>query len=368
MNGTAGVNEGVEFKWKSVAGARPAILAQQDLPMPNWIRLTRTGTVFDGYISSDGITWTHLGSTSLAMGSTLLIGTSVASAQHTVWMTASFDHVAIVGVTTPPPPPPSSVVTVSSSTPSVSVSSCTTPDPFAAMGGGTCYNGGWLPPGMAIPSSASSSQPAPAPTPSSPSTTSAGCVTPDPFAAMGGGTCYNGGWLPPGMAIPTATAPSATAPPAAAPTALRASTSTITSSAGCATPDPFAAMGGGTCYNGGWLPPGMTPPAAQAPPPAPAPQPTSAAGCLTPNPFIGIPGLIGACYNGGWIPVQGQTGTIRLINGAWVIVGDNGTTYRPTTTLAAAFLHDGLKVFFAGVPVGSQNGVMLLQVATISAQ
>ena len=29
-----------------------------------------------------------------------------------------------------------------------------------------------------------------------------GCVTPDPFANMGGGTCWNGGWLPPGMAPP----------------------------------------------------------------------------------------------------------------------------------------------------------------------
>ena len=30
----------------------------------------------------------------------------------------------------------------------------------------------------------------------------AGCTGPDPFAALGGGTCYKGGWFPPGMAIP----------------------------------------------------------------------------------------------------------------------------------------------------------------------
>ena len=35
-------------------------------------------------------------------------------------------------------------------------------------------------------------------------------------------------------------------------------------------------MGGGTCYNGGWLPPGMAPPQSPAPAPAPAPTPRAA--------------------------------------------------------------------------------------------
>jgi hypothetical protein len=60
------------------------------------------------------------------------------------------------------------------------------------------------------------------------------CIGLDPFIALGGGTCCNGGWLPPGMAC--------TLPP---PPAV------------CTTPDPFVALGGGTCCNGGWLPPGM---------------------------------------------------------------------------------------------------------------
>jgi hypothetical protein len=100
--------------------------------------------------------------------------------------------------------------------------------------------------------------------------------------------------------------------------------------------------------------------------PPPASQPTSPGGCLTPNPFTSIPGLIGACYNGGWIPVQGQTGVVRLINGTWMIVGDNGTTYKPTTTLNATFQHSGLKVFFAGIPLSGANGATLLYIATIS--
>ncbi len=60
---------------------------------------------------------------------------------------------------------------------------------------------------------------------------------------------------------------------------------------GCVGPDPFG--GGGTCWNGGWLPPGMVPPGANpAPPPPPAtPPPAPPPGnCLTPNPFSAMGG------------------------------------------------------------------------------
>jgi hypothetical protein len=139
---------------------------------------------------------------------------------------------------------------------------CLTPDPFVALGGGTCYNGGWLPPGI--------------PAPSAPVIVPGGCTSPDPFAALGGGTCVNGGWLPPGIAAP---AP----PPAPQPPPV--------GSGGCSTPDPFVALGGGTCVNGGWLPPGIA---------APAPPPVIPGGCTTPDPFVAIGG--GVCANGGWRP------------------------------------------------------------------
>ncbi len=68
---------------------------------------------------------------------------------------------------------------------------------------------------------------------------SAGCSIPDPFTSLGGGTCVNGGWLPPGMTA----APSAPAPAPAT---------------GCSIPDPFTSIGGGICRNGGWIPKGMS--------------------------------------------------------------------------------------------------------------
>jgi len=169
----------------------------------------------------------------------------------------------------PPPPPPNT---------------CTTPDPFVALGGGTCFNGGWYPPTI----------PAPQPSPQTPPPpVTGGCTTPDPFTAMGGGTCLNGGWYPPnGAPAPAPTTPPTTTPPPPPPPPP---------TGGCTTPNPFVAFGAGVCVNGGWqFGPATTP----APPPSPPPTPPpSSGGCTTPDPFISIPGLIGVCINGGWYPV-----------------------------------------------------------------
>jgi endonuclease/exonuclease/phosphatase family metal-dependent hydrolase len=158
---------------------------------------------------------------------------------------------------------------------------CTTPDPFVALGGGTCYKGGWFPPGMAIPGRGATT-PAPAPAPAAPST----CTTPDPFAALGGGTCYKGGWFPPGMPIPGGGGATTPTPAPAAPS-------------GCTTPDPFAALGGGTCYKGGWFPPGMSIPGGGGATTS-TPAPVAPSGCTTPDPFAALGG--GTCYKGGWFP------------------------------------------------------------------
>jgi hypothetical protein len=130
---------------------------------------------------------------------------------------------------------------------------CAFRDPFENLGGGVCYNSGWLPPGMSPPGLV----------------ITGGCTTPDPFAGFGGGTCANGGWLPPGMAPPSL-------PPI---------------SGACGDSDPFATLGHGMCVDGGWQPPGMIAPPRLQPP------------CTTPDPFVSIGG--GVCVNGGWKPKGG---------------------------------------------------------------
>jgi len=248
---------------------------------------------------------------------------------------------------TPTPPPPSS----STTNPISSPGGCTTADPFASLGGGTCVNGVWVAPSTSSPTptpTGGCTTPDPylslgggtcvngvwvAPTTSSPTPTTGGCTTPDPFISLGGGTCVNGGWLPPtdgqkkgnggnggnggsgsnggnsgnggngGNGNTNCKGPDpfkslgggtcvngGWVPP---PTTTTAPTLTP---GGCTTPDPFVSLGGGTCVNGGWLPPSLAPTPTPTPTPTPAPSPT---GCTTPDPFINQGG--GTCVNGVWV-------------------------------------------------------------------
>jgi regulation of enolase protein 1 (concanavalin A-like superfamily) len=92
--------EGAELRIKDVVGAKPRLVAGYDLKLPNWLRLTRAGDVFSSLVSSDGVSWTPVGSVTVPMASTVYIGISVASARYGVWATASFDHISV----TPGPP------------------------------------------------------------------------------------------------------------------------------------------------------------------------------------------------------------------------------------------------------------------------
>jgi hypothetical protein len=201
------------------------------------------------------------------------------------------------GAVPPPPPPPSG---------GGSSSGCSTPDPFASIGGGRCVNGGWVPGGGSA--TPPPPPPAPAPPPPPPPSGGAGCATADPFASIGGGRCVNGGWIPGGGG-------GNAAPPPAPPVGSGCSTPNpfaslgggacvngnwiLNSSGGCSGSDPFASIGGGSCLNGGWIPGGGGGSASAPPPPAP---PATAAGCSGSDPFATAGG--GACVNGGWVPVS----------------------------------------------------------------
>jgi hypothetical protein len=92
------VNEGAEFWVRATDGTIPQVPAAHDQPMPNWLRLVRSGDTFTASLSPDGTTWTVVGSTVVPMTATVLIGTAVASAQYGVWTTASFDNVTVGSV------------------------------------------------------------------------------------------------------------------------------------------------------------------------------------------------------------------------------------------------------------------------------
>jgi hypothetical protein len=231
----------------------------------------------------------------------------------------------------PPPPPGGSDPT----SPPATSGGCSTPDPFASLGGGVCVGGDWLPPGYpgGTPSDPPPSLPVPAPSPG------AGCTGPDPFAALGGGFCANGQWLPPGY--PTAPGGSAPTPPPPTQPSLPPP-----EPAGCTIADPFLTLGGGVCVGGNWLPPAYPGAPATVPPPTAA----GPGGCVGFDPFASLTMLIGRCVNGDWLPMPAikTSGTVRFFaigDGLWAIVGPDGTVYEPTGGLDPSLRIQGLPVY-----------------------
>jgi phosphatidylserine/phosphatidylglycerophosphate/cardiolipin synthase-like enzyme/regulation of enolase protein 1 (concanavalin A-like superfamily) len=74
---------------------------------PYWVRIDRSGNTFSAYQSADGATWKLIGTDTIAMAGSALIGLAVSSHTTDAAALATFAQVAVNGVAvTPPPPPP----------------------------------------------------------------------------------------------------------------------------------------------------------------------------------------------------------------------------------------------------------------------
>lgn len=82
---------GTYFQSRASAGARAATSGSFPVNYPNtWLRLRREGNQFTALASRDGRTWTSLGTTNLALPSSLLVGLAVSSHQAGQTATAAF--------------------------------------------------------------------------------------------------------------------------------------------------------------------------------------------------------------------------------------------------------------------------------------
>lgn len=61
---------------------------------PKWVRLTRAGSTFTGYVSADGVNWTQVGSITVTLPAKLFTGLTVLSHNNQVLNTSTFDNVA----------------------------------------------------------------------------------------------------------------------------------------------------------------------------------------------------------------------------------------------------------------------------------
>ena len=85
---------GTLFQYRADTGY-PATISGAPGTAPYWVQLSRSGNTFTGSVSPDGITWTTLGSITVAMPSTVYIGLLQASGINGTLATSTFDNVTV---------------------------------------------------------------------------------------------------------------------------------------------------------------------------------------------------------------------------------------------------------------------------------
>jgi hypothetical protein len=98
--------KGLAFQRRVADGGSSTSTPGSTARAPRWVKLTRSGNTIQTYESGDGSSWTPVGSDSIALPSTALVGLAVSSHVAGVTCTSTFDSVSVSGNTDPPPPPP----------------------------------------------------------------------------------------------------------------------------------------------------------------------------------------------------------------------------------------------------------------------
>jgi hypothetical protein len=90
--------KGAAFQRRAVAGGTSSSTSGGALSAPRWVRLARRGATITGSVSSDGQTWTVVGSDTFSIGDSLLIGLGVSSHDAGLLATGVFDNVRVASV------------------------------------------------------------------------------------------------------------------------------------------------------------------------------------------------------------------------------------------------------------------------------
>jgi phosphatidylserine/phosphatidylglycerophosphate/cardiolipin synthase-like enzyme len=87
--------KGVAFQRREVTGGTSVSTAGSLSTAPRWVKLTRSGNTFSAYESADGVTWTLVGTDTIAMQSTVYVGLAVTSHNTSASATCTFDSVTV---------------------------------------------------------------------------------------------------------------------------------------------------------------------------------------------------------------------------------------------------------------------------------
>jgi len=115
----------IEFMMRAANGGSTTWLASAVQAAPVWLKLVRSGSTVTGSISTNGSTWTQVGSTTIAFPSTIDAGLIVTSHDTSTLNTSTFDSAAVTtsggsAPGTPGSPSPTNAATGVSTTPTLS--------------------------------------------------------------------------------------------------------------------------------------------------------------------------------------------------------------------------------------------------------
>jgi pimeloyl-ACP methyl ester carboxylesterase len=83
---------GAAFQYRTTTGGASGNLSRGGLKAPYYARLQRQGNTFTGFVSADGISWSQVGTTTVAMNAGVYAGLAVTSHDNGLLSLASFDQ------------------------------------------------------------------------------------------------------------------------------------------------------------------------------------------------------------------------------------------------------------------------------------
>lgn len=88
-------SNGILFQHRGATNGTSENTTASGLAAPHWVRVTRVGDVFTAYRSSDGTTWTSIGSQTITMATDVQIGLAVTSHTTATLCTATLDNITV---------------------------------------------------------------------------------------------------------------------------------------------------------------------------------------------------------------------------------------------------------------------------------
>jgi hypothetical protein len=95
--------QGASFQWRDTTGGNCGFVQTPGLAAPAWVKLTRTGNSLSGFMSSNGSTWTPVGSAiTVSMANPVYVGLCLTAHNNGALTSATIESVSVSGGGAPP--------------------------------------------------------------------------------------------------------------------------------------------------------------------------------------------------------------------------------------------------------------------------